>query len=260
MARRTSKSIRSLTGTALGLLILSGCASDPKWPDVAFERSTWTTADGLSGIQILTDHFDLRVTARDIVLQDYLAPFLETTYREYARLVPQAQYDKERLVVYLFDNRPQWANFTRANFPARARTYLHILSGGFVDHETATAVVFDIRRDKTLSLLAHEGMHQYFARHLPLPVIPWLNEGLACQWEAFDLQGPYPIFTPRKNLLRRNNLREALTVENGWIHLRQLLRMDAGQAIPGHGGLLDRMDSMLFTFPVVYYFVVWVVP
>lgn len=35
---------------------------------------------------------------------------------------------------------------------------------------------------------------------------------------------------------------------------------DAGRAIPGHGGLLDRMDSILFTFPVVYYFVVWVVP
>jgi phosphatidate cytidylyltransferase len=44
--------------------------------------------------------------------------------------------------------------------------------------------------------------------------------------------------------------------------VESLLKRDAetkesSSLIPGHGGVLDRFDSILFTAPLVYYFLLW---
>lgn len=209
-----------------------GCASNGReWPCVEFERTALSTEAGAEGLLITTAHYEMRITAQDTALVDYLPPFMETAFTEYTRMIPPAQVPDRKMLVYLFNTRKEWAAFTQHRYPRQAPTYLHIMAGGFTDHTTGAAVTFDITRDKTLSLLAHEGLHQYFIHYFPRPVAPWINEGLATQFEAFDLDGPYPIFTPRRNFIRRNHLREALAIENGLIDLRKLLAMDAGEAV-----------------------------
>ncbi len=46
--------------------------------------------------------------------------------------------------------------------------------------------------------------------------------------------------------------------------VESLIKRDAGvkdssQLVPGHGGMLDRMDSFILAAPIVYYYLVWVI-
>lgn len=219
--------------TILLATIAAGCGAAR--PSVHVERAAWSPAAGIEGVELRTEHYRLRVTARDPLLRDYLPAFMETAQQAYQALIPPAQPRDEPLDVYLFNTREEWRRFTLAFDPQRAPTYLHLSAGAYMDQARATTVAFDLGRDRTLSMLAHEGLHQYLAARFPRTVAAWLNEGLATQWEAFELDGPYPRFTPRQNLFRRNNLRTALQSAEAWIPLKTLLNMNAGHAVRATG-------------------------
>lgn len=215
------------------LLGATGCAvHDTAIHAIQVQQRDWNPAAGFEGVELLSEHYQIRVTARDPLLRESLGVFMETAFGCYAEVLPPQREPERRLPIYLFEIREQWAAFTRAFVPERAHTYLHIQDGGYLDQSTATAVTFDIGRDRTLALLAHEGWHQYWAGHFTSTLPAWLNEGLATQFEAFVLSDGRPRFTPRDNYLRKNNLREALANDGaGLIPIPRLLSMDAGHAV-----------------------------
>ncbi len=215
---------------AAALTSAAGCAATDA-RDVVHQEQPWEPAPTLTGLHLQTDRYDFYTTARDGMMLEYVPVFLETAFADYQKVMAPPTPPDRRLPVYLFDNRQQWARFTSQFVPDRANVYLRILQGGYMDAATNSVVIWDLGRDRTLALLAHEGWHQYLSAYFPSPVPAWLNEGLATQFEAFDLRGARPTFTPRNNLHRKNSLREALRVEGAWIELDDLLTMHAGHAV-----------------------------
>ena len=70
-------------------------------------------------------------------------------------------------------------------------------------------------------------------RHLGLPALPALHAfGLGVAVAAMGIVGDLD-----ESLLKR------------WAGVK-----DSGTLFPGHGGMLDRLDSLLFGAPVLYYY------
>lgn len=210
---------------------MAGCQPAAKAPTFSLVQEDWKHGD-VTGRRLLTDHFDIRVTVTDDQMVDALPAFTETCHRRYEEVLGSHATGQDRLVTYIFDTRPQWWEFTQTFAPNEAPVYQWITSGGYTDQATATAVLYRIGRDNTLAIVAHEGFHQYVAKHMAKPIPAWLNEGLATTMEAFSLQDGVPIFTPRRNLFRRNYLKAALVDgSKGLYPLNEFLNMHAGQAV-----------------------------
>src|SRR5439155_6630670 len=123
-------------------------------------------------------------------------------------------------------SRWEWERFTDQFAPDRAETYRRIHSGGY--SERGVTVSHYSGRGPTLSILAHEGLHQYLENTRGRNIPPWLNEGLACYFESFDLdQNQRPIFTPEQNALRRTHMTDAM-LNDSLIPLPEILATHAG--------------------------------
>ncbi len=243
-----SRGIYPLVGLMV-LLNTGGCASAIRPARIEYDQTEWTCQTGVSGVQMLTPHYDLRVTAQDETLRQYLPEFMEAALTEYQKVMPPARDLSERMVVYVFNDRPEWVQFTRGFAPNQAPVYMHIHTGGYMDQARATAVLWNIGREATLALIAHEGWHQYLAKCFPEAIPAWLNEGLATQWEGFELDGERPIFNSAGNYMRRGNLRDALSAggNDGLIPLPELLAMDAGYAVVKTGATVRNYYTQVWS-------------
>lgn len=212
--------------TTVVLLLLMGCRQAVRIdPSPHVERSRWDlkTTDGT---RLETDHYRIYTTVRDEMFQTAAADLAERQYSRFQAMIPQAP--KEAMMVYIFSNARQWIAFTQSKFPpAVANLYLKIRSGGYASNNFAA--FYYMGRFSTLTIMAHELFHLYLNQVCGQEPVPaWLNEGLACYFEAHEWDGEHPIFSPGKNLFRRNNLAEAVS-SGKLFSLKELLSTDAGR-------------------------------
>lgn len=218
-----------LLGPALAVGCSAGHSSLTPTAGARYEIEDWNYK-GAKGHKLTCDLYTIYTTSRRKPFITALPSFLESCYHAYAELLPSPGAVPTPLETYLFQSRAQWEHFTRNLVPPeRAATYLQIQHGGYSE-QGLTVSHYSSQRG-TLSILAHEGLHQYLEVTGRSRIPAWINEGLACYFESFDIDaGNRPVFNPRRNYLRTPGLREALASDS-LIPLTEILGTNAGIAV-----------------------------
>ena len=222
----------------LGLLLLaSGCAT-PR-ADVgglskpaSMRVESWSF-EGHPGKKVVTPHYVIYTTLSDEEVVAGVGQVMEGALSQYRRLAPDVSPSGQPMACYLFQTRDEWAAFTRTRTGADAAVYLQINRGGYTVRDWYVA--YFIGDLGTFSVAAHEGFHQYVARHFRSRLPPFLEEGLACMFEEvhWGSAGPgqwLPRWDFAANRSRLVGLRNAY--EGGYlVPLPQLAAMHAGQVV-----------------------------
>ncbi len=186
----------------------------------------------LPGTLITTDHYHLYTTIHDPLYQRLIARILESCYAHFTELNPQTSVANP-MDCYVFADRDSWELYTKLRAGSNAPIYLQISAGGYCQEGIFAG--YDIGREQTLSVLAHEAWHQFswyaFKDRLP----SWLEEGLATQNEAIVWDGVTPSFSPEMNYRRFQALQAAQREHRLWSparfagHARRPRHQDAAE-------------------------------
>ena len=180
------------------------------------------------GLKISTNHYEIYTTPRDPLILRRLPVFLESAYRSYTDVLGHTIETGHKLQVYFFQSREQWEDFTRYWTGVYAENFLNIKSGAY--YYNKACIAYNITRQSTFSIMAHEGWHQFsnelFKFHLPA----WLDEGLATNFEAYKWESGRVIFDARFNSSRLYALKQTL-MQDEMFTIADLLMLDAGHVI-----------------------------
>jgi hypothetical protein len=162
------------------------------------------------GERIITNHFRIHTTMRSEEFKRLMAIFSERAMAHWTTALAPLPVPDRQLDTFVFGSRDEWAAHTRMKLGTEAGAYLALGRGGYTSN--AEAILYDIGPGDTLTILAHEGWHQFtqslFKQELPA----WLEEGIAAYMEGHRIspESGEPVFTPWRNFERFGELRDAV--------------------------------------------------
>lgn len=260
---------------ALAGVFAGGCgAGSSRWDGPARPAPVRVEAwsfEGQPGRKLVTPNYAIYTTVQDLDVVEAVGQLVEGALAQYRRLSPPVPAAERSATVaahrsdlsarplsiapshgplecYLFQTREQWASFTRSRTGADAAVYLQINRGGYTVRDWYVA--FFIGDVGTYSVIAHEGWHQYVARHFKSRLPPFLEEGLACMFEEVrwgGRSGRLPRWSLSRNGSRLVGLREAL--EGGrLVPLAELAEMHAGHVVDRPTEEIDAFYAQSWAF------------
>jgi hypothetical protein len=247
---RMKSILASIVSTVLIACLAAGCATAPvRAPQglpapVPLQIDDWTVS-GIAGSRVVSPHYVIYSTVPDRQLLLRVGELMEGALSAYRSVAPEVPESSRPMECYLFANRTQWAAFTKDHTGEDAAIYLRVNRGGYTIGDWFVA--YWIGPIGTYSVAAHEGWHQYVARHLNGRLPPFLEEGLACMFEQVQWDGDLPRWDLSLNTARLVSLRSAVE-QNHTFPLSQLVRMHAGQVVGKPSAQIEAFYAQSWAF------------
>jgi len=180
------------------------------------------------GLKLTTNHYEIFTTLLKPSVLRRSAGLIESAYKAYNLQLPEPVETKIKFIIYLFAYRGQWEDFTNNFAGEQAEIFLRIKAGAYCHN--GVCVAYDIGVERTFSVLAHEGWHQFSSRHFKFRLPSWLDEGVAMLFETQGGKGGALSFEPAKNTYRLSTLKKTMS-KNKMVPLRDLIATTPGDVL-----------------------------
>ncbi len=180
------------------------------------------------GLKLTTAHYEIFTTLLEPLMLSQVPGFVESAYRGYQSQMPEPIETTTRFSIYLFADRRQWEDFTKTFAGRQAALFCKIKAGAY--YLNGACVAYNIGRERTFSVLGHEGWHQFNSRHFKFRLPSWLDEGVAMLFEAGRSDEGLFYFEPGRNMYRLGALKKTL-VKDKMIPLKELIAMNPGEVL-----------------------------
>jgi len=180
------------------------------------------------GLKLTTAHYEIFTTLLDASVLRRSSEFIESAYTAYNHQLPEPVETKYKFIIYLFADRRQWEDFTNNFTGEQAEIFCRIKAGAYCHN--GVCVAYDIGSERTFSVLAHEGWHQFSSRHFKFRLPSWLDEGVAMLFETQAAENGTFVFEPAQNTYRLNALKKTLS-RNQMLPLSKLIATTPGDVL-----------------------------